>query len=183
MDESEKDNIISEIQSMNNKLMHYIVLLSNKNYEKSKFVNFALGKHAFADSELKWGNTVCVASQALNGRYQNWTTDIWHSDSLEKTHWLIVDLEQPRKAVKIVKKHEGSSHFNIVDFDIYGSNDMSDWALLSSTTGNDKPITIHEISTCTYRYFKLHITNPGEQDFCARICEFEVWGFETDDVI
>lgn len=179
MDTPKKYNLIMEIDSINNELHRYIKTLHHTfqgSSKQSKLVNFAIGAQAIADSEFSSEETVCRASNAINGKWQNWVTDQWQSDGKEKEHWLKIDLLKPQKVVKFVIRHAGVREFNTVDFKIMGSSDNQDWDKLVEVQGNKEYITIHEVNACTYRHFMLYITKPCQYDFNSRIYEFEIWG-------
>lgn len=60
-------------------------------------INYAACAEVSADSEYSPDpETVCRASQAVNGRRENWITDSWHSDKSQPVHWLMLDLLKQR---------------------------------------------------------------------------------------
>ena len=116
------------------------------------------------------------ASQAVNGKYAMPEKDMWISTDLESIHWLKVDLGQTRTINKFVIKHAQSPVNITVDFTIQGSSDSKRWQDLVKVKGNDSNVTTHDIAPSAYRYFRLYITGPALNNFCARIYGFEAWG-------
>ncbi|WP_331701164.1 hypothetical protein [Paenibacillus sp. IITD108] len=57
-------------------------LKSRSQQNDIKLVNYALRAQACADSEVNnW-----KASHAINGSWNSWQTDLWHSNAFEKEH-------------------------------------------------------------------------------------------------
>lgn len=179
IDEIKKEHFISEIEIKNNELAGlvnrwYKSLVQKCNYEqnKTKLVNFALGTQTWADSE----SFNCKASQAVDGKWDTWQTNLWHSDALEEEHWIKIDLNSPKSLTKFVIRHYPHRGYITSDFEIQGSNDDNTWNILASVQDNSEAITIHDVISCSYRYLRLYITKPGRIDLYARIFEFEAWG-------
>ena len=173
IDEIKKEEFISKIKIKNNELADLINQWYKLNKQKrTKFVNFALGSLAWADSE----HSNCISSNAINGKWDTWQTDLWFSNALKKEHWLKIDLMSSKHLIKFVICHFTRQGFITCDYEIQGSNDDKNWDTLVEVKGNSEAITTHDIDPCTYRYLKLYIMKPGNIDFHARIYEFEVWG-------
>lgn len=183
---SKKNEITDEIRNIDSELFSLVteLYLYNKQWLKvqpsgnySKLINYALDSIATADSENNPNPDVhCKASQAVDGKWNIPEKDMWISTDFENTHWLKVDLGQPRTINKFVIRHWNALGYITVNFKIQGSNDEADWKDLVIVKDNDSGITSHDILPSTYRYFRLYITHPAQNDFFARIYEFEVWG-------
>ena len=185
LSKKEKNKILENIQEMDNKLLCLINDLYN-NYIRhkestvyaNKQINYALSAKASASSEYfaPAFNNVYAASHAVNGKWENIRTDTWISSSSNIINWLKVDLGQPRTINKFVIRHFARQGYNTIDFKIQALNNAKKWVDLVNVKNNSSDITIHDISSSTYRYFRIYITKPGECDFHTRINEFEIWG-------
>ena len=175
-----KDNelikLIKEFYSLNLENLSQNKIVEVEAFEK-EYVNYALGAVATADSEYNPNPDLHYrASQAVNGKYAMPEKDMWISTDLESIHWLKVDLGQARTINKFIIKHAQSPVNITVDFTIQGSSDSKRWQDLVKVKGNDSNVTTHDIAPSAYRYFRLYITGPALNNFCARIYGFEAWG-------
>lgn len=176
------NSTINKIVEMDNKLYEIIneIYLNNSNIidlKNEKLINYALKSVASADSGfILPTQNISAASNAVNGKWGNWLTDLWHASKETEVNWLKVDLGQRRIIKKFVIRHFGRKNLNTKDFIIQGSDDNLNWSDLVKVVDNDKNITIHEVECAQYRYFRLYITNPCAEGDCARIYEFEAWG-------
>jgi F5/8 type C domain. len=180
---------MNEIWDMDNQLFNLVNELysNNKQNQKEQFskitsknlINYALSAKVTADSEFRNQNNIYFkASQAVNCKWENWSVNMWYSDELISTHWLKVDLGQSREISKFIIRHNNVRGEITVDFKIQGSHNGKRWDNLIVITGNDSNTTTHDIIPTAYRYFRLYITYPGQNDFFARINNFEIWGVQ-----
>ncbi|WP_379128437.1 discoidin domain-containing protein [Paenibacillus sp. sgz500958] len=176
-----------EIRQLDTKLFSLLdkLILHNSEHLKEQIlsntaqslVNYAPGAEVSADSEYSPDQeTVCKATHVVNGRWENWMTDSWHSDKSKPIHWLMLDLLEPRAILKFVIRHSNAPGYITMDFEIQGSNNKEKWERIETVNNNESILTTHEVERCIYRYIRLYITYPAQNDFQARIFEFEVWG-------
>lgn len=141
------------------------------------WTNYAACAEVSADSEYSLDpETVCQASQAVNGRWENWVTDSWHSDTARPVHWLLLDLLKQRDILRVVIRHSPAPGYITMDYELQGSNDTEQWEQIAAVRNNESVLTVHEADGCSFRYIRLYITYPAQNDFQARIYELEVWG-------
>jgi hypothetical protein len=167
----------TELFSLLGKLLAYHHKEQESHNAAQAWTNYAACAEVSADSEYSFDHeNVCKASQAVNGRWENWVTDSWHSDKSQPVHWLMLDLLKPRVIRKLVIRHSPAPGYITMDFEIQGSNNTEDWERIGTVNHNESILTTHEVEDCTYRYVRLYITYPAQNDFQARIYELEVWG-------
>ncbi|MFD2876821.1 hypothetical protein ACFTAO_13870 [Paenibacillus rhizoplanae] len=63
-----------------------------------------------------------------------------------------------------------------MNYELQGSNDTEQWEQIAAVRNNESVLTAHETDGCSFRYIRLYITYPAQNDFQARIYELEVWG-------
>lgn len=179
IDKSQEEKMITEIEVNNELLKNKIkdvydtfkrIIEAKQN--KTNLVNHILDAKIWADSE----SYHCVASRVRDGKWTSWENDMWYSNDLEKEHWLQMDCTTPRQISRFVIRHFPHKGYITSDFEIQGSQDGDNWDTLFDIQGNVEEVTIHENVSCTYRFYKLYIKKPCENDFYARIFEFEAWG-------
>jgi hypothetical protein len=176
----DKGHYIDDILINNDDLLKYLTNLANDIKEKvdifKKSINYASNGVIVGDSEYKepYKDIIYKASNVTNGRSYNPFTDMWRSDSMNETHWLKIDLLEPKLINRLKIIHSGLQGYITLNYEIHGSNDNLNWDVLVNIENNDKSITVHDIKPCKYRFVKLYITKPCKIDFHARIYEFEI---------
>ena len=131
--------------------------------------NFAITGKVTASSQA------LPAKNVINGKTLE-IVDAWLSKKTAPPHWLMIDLGVVRKIQKMVVRHFNNDEFITIDYEIQGSNDQKEWENVVAVKGNKLQENTFDISA-SYRYFRIYITTPCSRDFCARIQEFELWGF------
>ncbi|MEK5033307.1 discoidin domain-containing protein [Paenibacillus sp. FSL R7-0302] len=167
----------TELFSLLGKLLAYHHKEQEAHHAAQAWTNYAACAAVSADSEYSLDPaTVCQASQAVNGKWENWVTDSWHSDTAQPVHWLLLDLLKPREIRKVVIRHSPAPGYITMDYELQGSNDTEQWEEIAAVRNNESVLTVHEADGCSFRYIRLYITYPAQNDFQARIFELEVWG-------
>ncbi len=187
LDNNKKNEILEKIHTYDNELHFKILNFYEQLKDQGKYPdknvtanlkNYAANCICTASSEYQEGETnILCANRAVDGKYSKRISDMWASDDLVGDHWLKVDLGKQACISKFIIRHEFISKlYYLVDYKIQGSNDDIIWDDLVVTEDNNKDITMHEITTSSYRYFRIYITKPSRVDNVARIMEFEILG-------
>ncbi|MFC5650384.1 PA14 domain-containing protein [Paenibacillus solisilvae] len=105
----------------------------------------------------------------------------------ENPYWLKIDAGSEVTVQQFVLAHAGAggeqAQYNTKDFMIETSSDDVSWTPVVTVTGNTYGTTTHDLETpVKARYFKLDITNPGDEGpatgrYSAHIYEFQAFGF------
>ncbi|WNR45238.1 fibronectin type III domain-containing protein [Paenibacillus roseipurpureus] len=144
---------------------------SNEKQAIPTLSSVTLNKTATASGSCSGTQT---AAQGVDGS----TTTKWcHNVAGDK--WLMVDLGQNYDITRWVVKHAGaggeSTSWNTKDFKLQRSQDGTTWTDVDSVVGNTANVTDRTVTSSTFRYARLYITNSGS-DNAARIYEFELYG-------
>ncbi|WP_405110536.1 discoidin domain-containing protein [Paenibacillus sp. FSL K6-1217] len=167
----------TELFSLLGKLLAHHHKEQESYHAAQAWMNYAACAEVSADSEYSLDpQTVCQASQVVNGRRENWVTDSWHSDTDQPVHWLLLDLRERRDILKFVIRHSPAPGYITMDYELQGSHDKEQWEQIAAVRNNESVVTVHETDGCSFRYIRLYITYPAQNDFQARIYEIEVWG-------
>lgn len=178
--DEKKQEITNTLNDFKNKFIELLCKMYNICLKDQNTIielkNYALNAQVSADSEYSEYKSI-KASNAVNGRKDDWRYDMWISNPKNTPHWLKLDIGEPKPIVKIIIKHNADKPYLITkDFKIQGSNDDIEWITLINVKNNIKGITEYNLENCKFRFFRLYITKACDNDCQAAIYEFEVWG-------
>lgn len=188
LEDDEKEKYIDRIKTINNELSiffekFYVSELSkeyNSVFEQIndiELINFAPNSIVTASSELEAYGNIFDAKRVIDGKYNEFITDMWASSDEPGPHWIMVDIGREVSIFKIIIIHDfRSPELCLIDYIIQGSNDNIIWINLVEITENNKSNTTHYCIGQKYRYYRVYITKPSKIDNTARMFGIECWG-------
>lgn len=106
----------------------------------------------------------------INFNYVENPFGFWYTTfdaDFELAHWIIVDLGQETQVSKfyLYGLENGQSPWAYFsDYSILGSNDKENWNEIIKIKSNTQLVTTHNIAPVKYRYFKMYITMPVQNN-------------------
>ncbi|MGX7072383.1 beta-N-acetylglucosaminidase domain-containing protein [Helcococcus kunzii] len=156
------------------KLIENAVTVSDT-ISQSKFDNIALNKNTKISSRCAFSED---GKYAVDGSLKT----KWCGANYVGNEYIIVDLanESLIKGFKLHHAHAGGETpgMNTSAYEIYLSNDGSEYTKVIEVKNNESDVTEHSIPLQKAKYAKLVVTRPNQadNDRASRIYEFEVFG-------
>ncbi len=189
LEEDEKGKYIDRVQAIDDELSNFFEKFYHSELSKEyysvfeainhiEFIDFAPTSIMTASSELKAYDNVFNAERVINGKFNEFITDMWASNDEPSPHWIMADIGKEVSIYKITIIHDfRSPELYLIDYIIQGSNDKVKWINLVEVFGNNKSNTTHYCIGQKYRYYRIYITKPSKIDNTARMFGIECWGY------
>lgn len=156
-------------------MFEHINMVINNSENTHGYINYALSSVICASSESTYAGKTFPCTRLIDGISDNDTMDsMWANATSDFAPWVILELKKAISIKKIMIYH--NKIFPVDSYVICGSNDKCIWTNLIIITNNNKNITIHNLNSIPYKFYKIEFTKPSSSDNAARLHEIELWG-------